>query len=135
MRWLECGMASVDRRRGKWRAQVRRQGRALCKTFHLKGDAEAWARDVERTIDRGRDPAARQLSTEDTFATLIDLHIDDLHAVRRPLRRSKRHVLARLRRDLGATPLNQLTREALIQFGRNRAEAGAGPATLAIDIS
>lgn len=128
-------MASVDRRRNRWRAQVRRQGRALCKTFQRKGDAAAWSREMERTIDCGGDPTARRVRGDDVFATLIDLHIEDLAAVRRPLRRSKRHVLARLRRDLGATPLNQLTREELIRYGRNRADAGAGPATLAVDIS
>lgn len=69
------------------------------------------------------------------FASLIDLHVDDLGAVRGPLQRSKSHVLARLRRELGATPLDQLTRERLIQYGRDRADKGAGPATLAVDIS
>ena len=96
-------MASIDRRRNKWRAQVRRDGRALCKTFQRKGDADAWAREVERTIDQGGDPTARHVRGDDTFATLIDLHIDDLQAVRRPLRRCKRHVLTRLRRELGGT--------------------------------
>lgn len=128
-------MASIDKRRGKWRVQIRRDGHTLCKTFQRKGDAEAWARDIERTIDRDGDPKAPTISAKDTFASLIDLHIDDLHAVRKPLRRSKRHVLARLKADLGALPLNQLTRERLIEFGRARADEGAGPATVAIDIS
>jgi integrase len=128
-------MASIDKRRGKWRAQVRRQGHALCKTFQRKGDAEAWVRDVERTIDREGDPTVRAITGKDTFASLIDVHIDDLHAVKKPLRRSKRAVLRRLREELGTTPLNQLTREKLIGYGRARAEQGAGPATLAVDIS
>ena len=128
-------MASIDKRRGKWRAQVRREGHTLCKTFQRKGDAEAWARDIERTIDQEGDPSVRSLRRKDDFASLIDLHIDDLHAVKKPLRRSKRAVLARLRAELGSTPLNQLTREKLIGYGRERAEQGAGPATLAVDIS
>ena len=44
-------MASVDKRAGSWRAQVRRAGKVLTKTFRMKADAEAWARDVERAID------------------------------------------------------------------------------------
>jgi len=127
-------MALIDRRRNKWRAQVRREGRALCKTFQRKGDADAWAPKAERTIDQGRDPTAQRVRADDIFATLIDLHIDDLQAVRRPLRRSKRRVLTRLRRELGGTPLNRLTREKLIEYGRNRADQGAGPAMLAVDI-
>lgn len=128
-------MASIDKRRGKWRAQVRRDGHSLCKTFLRKSDAEEWAREKERAIDKEFDPTVKAVSRKDTFASLIDLHIDDLATVGRPLRRSKRHVLNRLRDELGDTPLSQLTREKLVQYGRERAKQGAGPATLAIDIS
>lgn len=128
-------MASIDKRRGKWRAQVRRDGHSLCKTFLRKSDAEAWARERERAIDKEIDPTVKPISRKDTFASLIDLHIDDLATVGRPLRRSKRHVLNRLRAELGDIPLSQLTREKLVQYGRDRAKDGAGPATLAIDIS
>ncbi|MGE0531936.1 MAG: site-specific integrase [Hyphomonadaceae bacterium] len=128
-------MATVQKRRGKWRVQVRRQGHALSKTFARKSDADAWARDAERLIDNNCDPSIRRVSPKDTFALLIDLHIEDLAAVGKPLRRSKDHVLRRLREELGGTPLAQLTREKLVQYGRERATGGAGPATLAVDIS
>jgi hypothetical protein len=36
---------------------------------------------------------------------------------------------------LGTVKLPQLNRERLIEFGRKRAKQGAGPATLAIDVS
>lgn len=36
---------------------------------------------------------------------------------------------------LGDLPVTHLTRERLIKYGRDRAHEGAGPATLAIDIS
>ncbi len=36
-------MASIDKRKGSWRAQVRRGGRSLIKTFRMKADADAWA--------------------------------------------------------------------------------------------
>lgn len=128
-------MASIDKRRGKWRAQVRRDGHSICKTFQRKSDAEEWAREIERSIDKQIDPTTRQVSRKDSFASLIDLHINDLGEVGKPLRRSKRSVLNRLRTELGDTPLSQLTREKLIQYGRQRAKEGAGPATLAVDIS
>lgn len=128
-------MATVYKRAGKWRVQIRRDGHVLSKTFHRKTDADAWARDADCAIDKEIDPSVRRVSRKDTFASLIDLHIDDLADVGKPLRRSKRHVLNRLREELGDTPLSQLTREKLIQYGRARAKEGAGPATLAIDIS
>lgn len=128
-------MASIDKRRGKWRAQVRREGHQLCKTFLLKADAEAWARDIERDIDKEIDPSVRRVSKKDSFGSLIDIHIEDMEAVNRPLRRSKDAVLKRLKKELGDTPINQMTRERLIRYGRERAKEGAGPATVAIDIS
>jgi integrase len=128
-------VATVYKRAGKWRVQIRRDGHCLSKAFHRKSDADEWVREVERAIDKQIDPSARRVSRKDTFASLIDLHIDDLGEVGKPLRRSKRHVLNRLRTDLGDLPLSQLTREKLIQYGRQRAKDGAGPATLAVDIS
>jgi integrase len=128
-------MATVQKRRGKWRVQIRRNGHALSRTFHRKTDADEWARQAEHGIDKEIDPSTKRISRKDTFASLIDLHIEDLHAVGKPLRRSKEYVLERLREELGETPLTNLTRERIVLYGRQRAKAGAGPATLAVDIS
>lgn len=128
-------MATVYKRAGKWRVQIRRDGHSLSKAFHRKSDADEWVREKERAIDKEIDPSVHRVSRKDTFASLIDLHIDDLGEVGKPLRRSKRHVLNRLRTELGDLALSQLTREKLIQYGRQRAKDGAGPATLAVDIS
>lgn len=48
-------MATFEQRAsGWWQAKVRRRGLPVqSKTFERKGDAEAWARDVENQIDRG----------------------------------------------------------------------------------
>ena len=128
-------MATVQKRGTKWRVQIRRHGHVLSKSFHRKADADEWARDAERSIDKEIDPSTKRISRKDTFASLIDLHIEDLHGVGKPLRRSKDHTLRRLRRELGDTALSNLTRERLVMYGRQRAKEGAGPATLAVDIS
>jgi integrase len=128
-------MASIDKRYGGWRAQVRRGGRTLTKTFRMKADADAWAREIERAIDKDIDPTTTRISTKDTFGSLIRRHIDDLATYGKPLRRSKEAVLHRLELELGPEPIANLTRERLIRYGRERVEAGAGPATLAIDLS
>lgn len=128
-------MASIDKRYGGWRAQVRRGNRTLTKTFRMKADAETWARDIERAIDMDIDPTSRRVTTKDKFATLINQHIDDLATYGKPLRRSKEGVLKRLAIELGDEPVANITRERLITYGRERVKAGAGPATLAIDLS
>ncbi len=60
-------MASFCKRGDKWRVQVRRQGSPnITRTFTLKADAEAWARQMEVEADRGGltvDPRATQRIT------------------------------------------------------------------------
>jgi integrase len=55
-------------------------------------------------------------------------------AVGKPPLRSKAATLEALKRDLGKCRIGHLDRSRLIDFGRARAEAGAGPVTLGIDI-
>lgn len=78
-------------------------GIASQKTFHLKSAAEEWARSAEHSIDREIAPSIHKISQKDSFASLIDLHIQDLGAVGKPLRRSQEAVLRRLKDDLGDT--------------------------------
>lgn len=49
--------------------------------------------------------------------------------------RSKEAVLKSLKISLGALKIADVTRTALIDYGKKRAKAGAGPSTLAIDFS
>jgi len=51
-------VASIDKRKGAWRVQVRRGRRSWNKTFRMKADGEAWAREIESAADRGVDPLA-----------------------------------------------------------------------------
>lgn len=48
-------MASIAKRDGKFRVQIRRQGQgSLSKTFTLRKDAERWARETEAAVEAGR---------------------------------------------------------------------------------
>jgi len=120
---------------GSWRAQVRRKGRYVTGTFLRQQDAKQWALEVERNIDRGIDPKSPDPKTVRTFARIIDLHITDHLEVGKQIRRSKAAVLEALKLTLGPTRIQDLRRSKLIEFGKRRAKAGAGPATLAIDFS
>jgi integrase len=121
---------------GSWRVQVRRKRQYVANTFIRRRDAEEWAIEAERSIDRGT-PIRRSKSHEQPriFSDLISLHLDDLAQVGKPVRRSKSMVLKALKTSLGRVNLKDMTRERLIEFGRKRAAQGAGPATLAIDFS
>jgi hypothetical protein len=110
---------------GSWRVQVRRKGKYVNESFLRRRDAEEWALDVERRIDRGESPTKRARRDAKTFGDLVRLHRDDLRDVGRQIGRSKSASLVFLERRLGTCKLGELDRERLIQFGRDRAKEGA----------
>lgn len=123
-------------RSGNWRVQVRRKRQYVANSFRRRNDAEEWALNAERSIDRGIPVKRGRLNDPPrVFSDLIDLHVDDLLEVGKPIRRSKAAVMNALKGSLGRVRLHDLTRDHLIEFGKKRAKRGAGPATLAIDFS
>lgn len=119
---------------GRWRAQVRRDGHTLGRTFTNKMDARNWAIDREREIERGETPKSARVLGLATLGDLIDLHVSDMKEVGKAPGRTKEATLEALKRELGDVPLKVLTRERIVEFGRRRAKQGAGPATLSIDV-
>ena len=120
---------------GSWRAQVRRNGRYVSKSFKRRRDADGWAVDMERRIDRGESVSKARPKHLNTLSDLVDLHIADMHESRKPLRRSKSYSLNKLKLDIGHMRIDQIDRETVVEFGRNRSHEGAGPPTIAMDIS
>jgi integrase len=120
---------------GNWRVQVRRKGRYISETFKQRKDAEDWALDSERRIDRGEEPRASSRTDPTTFGHLIDLHLDDMQEVGKCARRSKAFSMERLKKKLGNVRIGDLNRERLVAFGRDRAREGAGPPTIGADLS
>lgn len=120
---------------GKWRVQIRKHGLYTSKTFDLKSDAERWARDTERKIDRGESHSRRGPTRLRSFADLIDVHIEDMSDVGKILRRSKSYSLRLLKARLGQHPFHELTRQRIVDYGRERSREGAGPATVGAEIS
>ncbi len=106
----------------------------LSETFIAKKDAEAWARRIESEIDAGKTPARKDVAGVKTFGALVDLHIEDMKEVGRPLGRTKAYSLELLKNRLGRCKFENLDRERIIQFGKDRASEGAGPVTVSMDI-
>lgn len=111
---------------------MRRKGKYVNNTFLRRKDAEEWALETERRIDRG-EPSITCREAR-TFGDLIRLHRADLQEVGKRIGRSKTASLTFLERRLGRLRVPELDRERLIQFGKERAREGAGPVTLAIDL-
>ncbi|SEE67917.1 Phage integrase family protein [Rhizobiales bacterium GAS191] len=119
---------------GSWRAQVRRKRRYVNETFLRRKDAEEWALEIERRIDRGEPALGRSSRDTKTFGDLVRLHREDLQEVGKRIGRSKSASLTLLERRLGRLRIPELDRERLIQFGKERAREGAGPVTLGSDL-
>jgi integrase len=117
---------------GSWRVQVRRKRKYVNNTFLRRKDAEEWALEIERRIDRGEPSIGRR--QDKTFGDLVRLHREDLKEVGKRIGRSKTASLAFLEKRLGRLRLSELDRERLIQFGKERAQEGAGPVTLGMDL-
>jgi integrase len=119
---------------GSWRAQIRRKGRYVSETFLRRDDALRWSRLAELSVDRNETPISSRNGRLTKFGELVQLHVEDMAAVGKPPRRSKAATLIMLQRELGSIRITMLDRERLLQFGRARSNAGAGPVTLGIDI-
>ncbi|MCP4315409.1 MAG: hypothetical protein GY789_05110 [Hyphomicrobiales bacterium] len=91
--------------------------------------------ETERQIDAGSEPVKSYKGAPKTISDLVDIHIDDLKEVGKPLRRSKRAVLDALKRDIDTVRIKNLNRAELIRYGKLRARQGAGPVTLSVDMS
>lgn len=127
-------MATFTRlRSGSWRAQIRRKGKYVNETFLRRKDAEEWALDIERRIDR-QEPATTRSRDAKLFGDLIALHREDLEEVGKRIGRSKNASLNSLDERLGHLRYGELDRERLIKFGKERAAEGAGPVTLGMDL-
>jgi len=98
--------------------QVRRKGEYASNTFVHRTDAETWAREAERTIDRDMAPSAARVVSAQTLAEVIDFHTQDHLDVGKPIRRSKAAVLSSLRLSLEGYRLHDLTRASLVEFGK-----------------
>jgi integrase len=70
-------MAYFEQRKAGWMAQVRRRGMpTLSRTFDLKADAETWARDVERELQRGNAAVLRDDAGKTTLSDVSKKYVE-----------------------------------------------------------
>lgn len=97
-------MATVHKRGGRWRAQVRRDGRSISQTFGGKLDAQRWARQMETDFDRARaTPAGLRV----TFDTLVETYLEGMRG--KPMGTTKQWTIGRLRQFFARVRLEELT--------------------------
>lgn len=127
-------MASILQVGANWRAQVRRIGeKSISKTFTSKAAALAWARRIESGIDEGTHSQSSGL----TIGKVIEKYRDLRESSPRPIddKSSEHYQLKTLAELLGSRLVDDLDVSHLVEFAQGRAEEGAGPYTINMDIS
>jgi hypothetical protein len=84
------------------------ESRYVSETFLRRDEAIRWSRVAELAVDRNEPPVSSRIARQTKFGDLVQLHIEDMTAVGKPLRRSEAATLDMLQRELarpGSTPL------------------------------
>ena len=89
---------------------------------------------MERRIDVGQYLTLRFVLRAQTIGDLITLHITEMCEVGRASLRSKACCLEKLDRALGQIRVRNLDRTTVVDFGRRRAQEGAGPVTVGMEV-
>jgi integrase len=113
-------MATIRRRGTKWQAQVRRTGhRGIARSFRMRADAVAWARDMELRADRSELPSDTRILSRITLGHLVTRYRDTISPRKRGYEVERIVLTAFLRHSVCKKPLSQITTE---DFGRYRDE-------------
>jgi len=114
-------MANIRKRGNKWQAQVRRKGLpSLSRSFHLKRDAEEWARQVELQADRREFPQDRRVLEQVTLGELVVRYRDTICTRKRSYDTEKYSLKLFLRHPLASKRLSDVTASDFAAFRDER---------------
>lgn len=75
-------MATFIRRGEKYFVQIRRKGfPTVCRSFHLKSDAEQWARHMETKADRGDLPTPVKVLDSYKVKDVLERYRDEVSII------------------------------------------------------
>jgi integrase len=114
-------MASIRKRGTTWQAQVRRDGYSpLSKTFTSKADAQAWARDQERAIDRAEAPTSIRELKGLTVADLLRRYRDTVTPTKRGVGPEGYRLATLLAHEIAKVSLVKLSPAAAAKYRDDR---------------
>lgn len=129
-------VAYIERRKSGYRVQVRRRGLpSISRTFDLLVDAQTWAREVERELQRGNSAVLRQAAQKTSVASAIDAY---LRGPKFAALRSQKGVALYLKaaRDaLGALYLSNLRALDVAAWRDKLLAGGLGPASARLHLA
>ena len=103
-------MANIRKRGTKWQVQVRRKGLPpLTQSFHMKRDAEVWARQTEHQADRKEFPQDRKILESITLGELVVRYRDTVCVKKRSYEVEKSALNFFLRHSLCSKRLSDVS--------------------------
>jgi hypothetical protein len=116
-------MASIRRRGATWHVQIRRKDHTpICKAFAQRRDAEVWARETERTLDRGEDLIVAAPAV--TVGQLLERYAKDVSPTKRGGEIEQVRLNAMVKQSVGRQMACKLTTAALAAWRDERLRTG-----------
>ncbi|OOF82152.1 hypothetical protein BKG92_07225 [Rodentibacter ratti] len=100
-------MASITKRNGKWRVQIRRKGVSKSEQFRTKAEAIAWADEIETKIKNGSYNTGIPYMT---FAEVIDKYIKEVSRHKKSYREERLRFIRLMDRHYQTSCFNQNAR-------------------------
>ena len=122
-------MATIRKHRGKWQAIVRRKGQgSASKTFHIRRDAERWARDQERKLDNGT--FGKLAPQKVSLAELLIRYRDTITVTKKGAPQEARRIQRLLKDPLTSLKADQIISDRLALFRDTRLKDGIRAAAI-----
>ncbi|EJW21563.1 site-specific recombinase XerD [alpha proteobacterium IMCC14465] len=122
-------MATIRKHRGKWQAIVRRKGQgSASKTFHVKREAERWARNQELKLDNGT--FGKLLPNEVTLADLLIKYRKTITVTKKGAPQETRRIQRLLNDPISSLAADQITSDRLASFRDRRLNNGTRAAAI-----
>ena len=120
-------MATIRKRGKKWQVQVRRNGcKYLSKSFHLKVDAEKWARKAEIAVDQGKSLYAVVHLENMSLGDLLIRYAKEITPKKKSRIQETNRLGQLIRHEVSKIPLSKMTSGHFSQF-RDLRLKGRGP--------
>lgn len=114
-------MATLRKRNGKWQVQVRRNRQPpVSRTFTLKAEAQAWARQIELHGERADLPTQVAALSGITLSAIIIRYRNEVTPKKRSGKNEAIFLNAFLRNKLAQVQLNRLTPERFAAYRHGR---------------
>ncbi len=123
-------MATIQKRGGKYQVLVRRKGfPTACRTFHLKSDADQWARYMETKADRGDLPASIKILDSYRLRDILERYRDEVTVKKRGAKFERCVINAFLRLPIAGLTLAQVGTTHFAKYREMRLKT-VSPATV-----